>query len=112
MTVIEWIAYDDTEKYQSSIGGLGGFFQDGMRWNDFIERFTEEAQVYFEAVRTDVIAKGIRLTGQQHQYADNSVPVFEDNTVGTFSYRAWGDLLAAIWSEYEDKDYCYMDFYC
>jgi hypothetical protein len=39
------------------------------------------------------------------------VPVFEDETISTFSYRAWGDLLSAIWSEEENKDYNYMAFY-
>jgi hypothetical protein len=31
--------------------------------------------------------------------------------VATFSYRGWGDIMAAIWSEEENKDYNYMDFY-
>lgn len=112
MKVVDWIAYADCENYTDSVGGLGGFFKDGMRWKDFIGSYTDKAKPYYEAIRQDVIKKGIRITGERHQYSDNGVPLFEDNTVGTFSYRAWGDLMAAIWSEHEDKDYCYMDFYC
>lgn len=112
MKVIDWIAYADSEKYTDSVGGWGGFFQNGMRWKDFINRYTDEAKPYYEAIRQDVIEKGIRFNGAGHQYSDNGVPLFEDNTVGTFSYRAWGDLMAAIWSEHENKDYNYMDFYC
>lgn len=112
MKVIDWIAYEDSDEYHESVGGMGGFFDHGMRWKDFIERYVDEAKPYFEAIRQDVIEKGIRKTGDDHQHRDCGVPLFEDNTVGTFSYRAWGDLMAAIWSEHEDKDYCYMDFYC
>lgn len=112
MKVAKWIPYKESENYTESVGGLGGFFKNGMRWKDFIESFTNETKPYFEAIRTDVIEKGLRLNGDQHQYSDSGVPLFEDNTVGKFSYRAWGDLMAAIWSEQEDKDYSYMDFYC
>lgn len=112
MKVIDWIAYDGSDKYKESIGGMGGFFQRGMRWNEFIERYVDEYKPYYEAIRQDVIEKGIRITGAGHQYSENGVPLFEDNTIGAFSYRAWGDLMAAIWSEHEDMDYSYMDFYC
>lgn len=112
MKVVDWIAYDNCGNYQDSVGGMGGFFKDGMRWRDYIDRYTDEAKPYFEAIRKEVIEKNIKINGAGHQFCDNGVPLFEDNTVGTFSYRAWGDLMAAIWSEHEDKDYNYMDFYC
>ena len=39
-------------------------------------------------------------------------PVFDDGTVGSFSFRAWGDLMAAIWNTEENTNkYSYMDFY-
>jgi hypothetical protein len=37
--------------------------------------------------------------------------MFSDGSVATFSLRGWGDLLAAVYSERDNKDYCYMDFY-
>ena len=112
MKVKEWISYNDARNYTDSIGGMGGFFSNGMRWSNYIERIADDYKPYYEAVRADVIEKKIRLTGDRHQYGDAGVPLFEDDTVGTFSYRAWGDLMAAIWSEHENKDYSYMDFYC
>lgn len=112
MKVINWIAYDESDKYKDSVGGFGGFFAEGMRWKDFIDRAEYEEKEYYEAIRRDVLAKGIRINGDAHQYGPAGVPLFADNTVGTFSYRGWGDLMAAIWSEHESKDYNYMDFYC
>ncbi len=64
---------------------------------------------YIEALRKKIIADNIKCAGDIHQ--DKMVPLFNDNTVGLFSWRAWGDLMAAIWSEEENKDYCYLQFY-
>jgi hypothetical protein len=111
MKVKGWISYDDADELTSSVGGMGGWFQNGLRWKDYIETANFLQVPYFEAIRKEIIAKGIRYTGQEHQYSDSGVPVFDDGTCGSFSFRAWGDLMAAIWSTEEDKDYCYMDFY-
>lgn len=110
MKVIKWISYDEAEQKISSIDRMGGFFGNGMRWSDYIAN-SSVALLHLDALRAEIIAKDIRITGQGHQYADNGVPVFEDGTVGLFSYRAWGDLMAAIWSTEENKDYNYMEFY-
>ena len=32
--------------------------------------------------------------------------------VGKFSFRAWGDLMAAIATVKDGKDHNYMEFYC
>lgn len=114
MKVIEWIAYEDVGDRLDSIGGMGGWFnwkEKGKRWKDYIAYKSEEERPYAEAIRESVLELKIRAGGDWHQHSDGGVPLFEDNTVGTFSYRAWGDIMAAIWSEAEDKDYTYMDFY-
>lgn len=112
MRVINWISYEETSEYkENNIGGLGGFFQKGMRWKDYIESFIPECSSYIEALRQSIVENNIKICGDEHQYGSEGVPVFEDNTVATYSYRAWGDLMAAIWSEEENKDYSYMDFY-
>lgn len=115
MKVIDWISYDEACKLPESVGGMGGFFnwdKKGMRWKDYIERFNDVAKPYLEAIRESVISLNIRKGGNWHQSSSHDgCPLFEDNTSATFSYRAWGDLLAAIWSEHEDKDYDYMHFY-
>lgn len=113
MKVIGWIDYGEAETWmEESIGGLGGFFKDGMRWKDYADGFTEKGQEYAEALRTAIVERGLKYNGSQHQNDPEGVPVFSDGTIATFSFRAWGDLMAAVWSEHEDTDYCYMDFYC
>jgi hypothetical protein len=82
-----------------------------MRWKDYLEAWKPEAHPYAEALRAAILKLQLREGGDWHQNDANGVPVFSDGTVATFSYRAWGDLLAAVWSEAEDKDYNYMRFY-
>lgn len=113
MKVKEWIASGLAKAlgYKESVGGLGGWFTKGHRWKDFIDDIIEQKKSYYEAIRQSVVDNGLRITGELHQNSDSGIPLFEDDTVGIFSWRAWGDLMAAIWSEEEDKDYSYMDFY-
>lgn len=61
--------------------------------------------------RTQKRELGIREGGDWHQSDACGCPVFSDGTTALFSYRAWGDIMAAIWSEHDGKDYGYMDFY-
>ncbi|MEE8295087.1 MAG: hypothetical protein V3R64_05205 [Sphingomonadales bacterium] len=82
-----------------------------MRWKDFIAEIYSDDRDYYEAVRASVIKNKFRFTGSGHQSDDQGVPQFSEDTVGVFTFRAWGDLMATIWSEEEDKDYTYMDFY-
>ena len=56
-------------------------------------------------MRKFVIEHKIKITGDQHQYSDAGVPLFSDNTVGFFSYRGWGDFMAAVWSTEENINY-------
>ena len=113
--VIEWIADEDSDGFEEAqCGGLGGWFgfkKSGQRWKDYIEIWKPVAVPYLEAIRKSVVKNKLKLTGEEHQRSGCGVPLFNDNTVASFSYRGWGDLMAAIWSEEENKDYSYMDFY-
>lgn len=112
MKVKKWISYSESTGHEEApCGGLGGFFDNGMRWKDYIECWKPISLPYIEALRKSIIERGLKITGADHQRDPDVVPVFSDNTVATYSYRAWGDLMAAIWSEEENADYCYMDFY-
>jgi hypothetical protein len=113
ITVIKWISNTEAESFIKSIGGIGGYFDKGMRGQaDYFDCLKDEYKEYAEALRKEIIAKKIRFTGEYHDSdADDCIPLFSDNTVGKFSWRAWGDLMAAIWSQEEDKDYTYMSFY-
>ena len=124
ITVVKWISNKDASAREEAVGGFGGWFgydEDNgnsqklvkahHRWKDYIAIWAPEAQPYLEAIRVSVLAKGLRLAGEQHQYTEEGVPLFNDGKVAAFSFRGWGDLMAAIWSEAEDKDDGYMDFY-
>lgn len=110
--VIGWVAYDVVpSEGPQRIGGWGGFFQRGDRWKHYIETYHEGVVPFYEALRNEVLRLGLKHGGDWHQNDPKGVPVFNDGTVAMFSFRAWGDLMAAIWAEHEDRDYDYMDFY-
>jgi hypothetical protein len=113
--VIRWAGFVETKKMDISIGGLGGWFgfdKKGQRWKDYIEEIREDLIPYAEAIKESVIENNIRYTGIEHQNVGDGVPIFDDNTIGSFTFRAWGDIMAAIWSDIDNKDYNYMDYYC
>jgi hypothetical protein len=112
MKVIKWISSEEADKLETSIGGLGGWFSEGHRWGDYLAILSKNQIQYAEALREDIIKRQIKESGSWHQNSDIGTPVFEDNTIGSFSFRAWGDLLAAIWSTEENRDSHYMEFYC
>lgn len=109
--VLEMIPYEESRQYEEALGGWGGFFIDGMRWKDYLGVLPEDCLLYAEAFRSYVVKHYIKQGGEWHQNSQEGVPLFSDNRVATFSLRAWGDFMAAAWSEAEDKDYSYMDFY-
>lgn len=112
MKIDRWISYGEAEGLpEAPMCDWGGWFAEGHRWDDYLAALPDGTSEHAEALRADVVAKRLRLTGEQHQYGDGGVPVFSDGTAGVFTYRAWGDLMAAIWSTEDGRDYHYMDFY-
>lgn len=103
--VIKWVdRLDDDQKI--SCGGLGGFVN-GHKWEDYLKQFSEETHVYLNALKDEIIENEIRTTGETKKS-----PIFNDNSGGSFSWRAWGDLMAAIYNTKENTTkYGYMDFY-
>lgn len=111
IAVVNWIHWGDVDKSADDIGGLGGFFNNGMRWTDYLKEMPDTYAPHFEALREAIVERGLREGGDWHQNHPEGVPIFSDGSVATFSYRAWGDLLAATWSEHDGADYNYMSFY-
>ena len=112
MKVEKWVDWQQANALEEAgIGGMGGWFAHGHRWHDYIDQYDIEQRPYVEALRQSIIEKKIKHGGDWHQNDLEGAPVFEDGKSVTYSYRAWGDLLAAIWSTEENKDYQYMDFY-
>lgn len=112
MKVVKFVTYMEAgDLPESSLGGLGGFFSHGMRWKDYLAQYVPEVHETLEWLRVAILENEIRCDGYEHQNTTASCPVFEDGTCACYSYRAWGDLMAAIWSTAENHDYSYMSFY-
>lgn len=110
--VIGWVSYGSVELLDlPDLGGWGGWIEHGQRWADYIDDIEAAKTPYFEALRQAILARGLRRGGDWHQSSAAGVPVFDDGSVATFTYRAWGDLLAAIWADADSRDYSYVDFY-
>lgn len=112
MEIVKFISAEEAEENNMrEIGGMGGFFgwDHPMRWKDYIETREPEDRPYYETFREYVIENNLKHGGDWHQY--EGIPVFDDGTIIYCTFRAWGDLLAAIWSDIDNKDYKYMDFY-
>lgn len=122
MKVVRWTSGD--EELEVSFGSMGGWFNAGHihpdlaakgyfghRWSDYIEGMDAKGLAYAEALRASILERECREGGDWHQNDEEGTPVFSDGTCASFSFRAWGDLLAAVWSEEHDLDYTYMDFY-
>jgi hypothetical protein len=109
LTVVSW-SEDDVPEGASRTGWWGGFFENGMRWKDYVENFDAEVRPYLEAARASAVENGIKVTGADHQHR-GITPVLSDGRYFAMTYRAWGDFMAAGWSEEESRDFSYMDFY-
>ena len=54
---------------------------------------------------------GYKFDGPYHQTGKMGTPVVEGDLYMTFSYRAWGGVMADAWSCVDKVAYHYMDFY-
>ena len=110
--VIGWVSTASIESRQLvDVGGWGGSVAEGDGWREFIAEIGEPFVPHYEALRRAIIARGLRRGGDWHQRAPDGVPVFDDGAIGTFSFRAWGDVMAATWATQDGRAYGYMDFY-
>ena len=126
MKIQKWITYEEAEgKEENGLGGIGGWFgydklnrdaqgrwtMAGHRWQNYLDHFKPEAHQMLEELYRSIVANKIRCTGEEHQNGALSVPLWDNGKVDTYSMRSWSDLMAAVWSNEDGKDYGYMDFY-
>lgn len=71
----------------------------------------EEFRDIMQLIGDEVVKHGYCFSGQDHQNELTGVPVFSDGTCLRASMRAWGYIMAAIYSEIEGIELSYMDFY-
>ena len=112
ITVDRWIDEEAADGLEMSIGGLGGWFgfKESHTFDQYLDAWEPEVHAYIWAMKREVVRLGLREGGDWHQSAEGT-PVFSDGTIGAFSFRGWGDLLAAIWTAEDGVRYSYMDFY-
>jgi hypothetical protein len=108
MKVAEWV--DGKQYHPNNIGWLGGYFNtaEGHTWESYLDGIVPSYRPYVAALKEEVRAKGLRLCGNEHQ-GPNGTPKFSDGICLELSCRAWGDFMAAAWSDIEEANY--MDYY-
>ena len=57
---------------------------------------------------SDLRENNIRITGTTHQ--EKYLPVIDDQYVFMETFRAWGSLMAEVWSEVDGIKYSYADW--
>ena len=70
-----------------------------------------EVREIVQLIGDEAVAHGYAFSGQDHQTAATGVPVFSDGTCLRASMRAWGQIMAAIYSAVDAQELSYMDFY-
>jgi len=78
---------------------------------DYLDDYKPDVHPMLEVLRRSIIEHKIRCTGEEHQNGSHAIPLWSNGRVDTYSHRAWGDLMAAVWSTEDGKNYSYMDFY-
>ena len=81
------------------------------RWPEFLAQYAPEWHPDLEAVRRSVIELGIWAGGDWHQENPHGMPVVSSGHYWSSTWRAWGELLAAVWNTELSQQFTYMDFY-
>lgn len=94
-TIVDWISFAETEgKPEAECSSCGGISAELTR-ADYIDGMRDEARAYVEAIWQHFDEHGA-FGGFTHQ--ESRCPVFDDGMVATYSYRGWGDVVAAWWN--------------
>lgn len=102
---VEWITYD--EALLRSRTGRGRVIQfsgngDQRTWHDYASTISPPLaaadRARLEAIRADVVAKGIRTTGVDHMRAKEPAIPFVAGAFIHLGENGWENLMAAIWT--------------
>jgi hypothetical protein len=107
MSGVTWVSTREFSGRDAG-GWVGGWFKKGMRWNEYAEHVTHPAAY---ALRDSIVANCVWCSGEEHAISNQKLRPVVDGVEYRLSWRAWGDLMAAVWSTALDNDYSYMDFY-
>jgi hypothetical protein len=112
MKIVERLSNVEITKYPISLQVTnGGFFniqKSGMRWKQYINNWKNIMDIErLETIRTYIVVNKIKSFNRGFNDVNF---LFDDDTVAIFSFRSWGDIVAATWSQEDDKDYNYLLF--
>lgn len=125
-----WTDYDDPVEDCPHLPSMGGWFgfkneetgpavsgkEVSHRWADYIDGWDSESRACAEAARAALLERwpeGFPPGGFWHQGQTgdtDTVPLGACGGKITMSMRAWGDFVAAVMSERDDKDHTYVEF--
>ena len=71
----------------------------------------EEFSEMLQLIREEIYEHGYIFAGQDHQNSATGVPVFSNGTCFRASWRAWGSIMAQMYTDSEGNALSYMDFY-
>lgn len=109
---VEWTDPSDERIDSKQIFSWMGGRIKGEGWDEYLKGIKPEVWPYLEVLKASVIENKLRISGQEHDKDDGCTPIFSDGRWMSLSWRAWGDLMAAIWNTEENANkYTYMDFY-
>ena len=86
-------------------------------WTDFDSEYPtkvmngDEMSAVLDLVRKEILKKKYCFSGTIHQYSSTGVPVFSDGTCLRCSMRAWGLIMAQVYSDVHGINLSYLDFY-
>ena len=86
-------------------------------WTDFDSEYPtkvmngDEMSAVLELLRKEILEKKYCFSGTTHQYSSTGVPVFSDGTCLRCSMRAWGLIMAQVYSDVHGINLSYLDFY-
>jgi len=109
---VEWVDFNDPRlSDDKTIGWMGGWVR-GEQWDEYLKLIAEQWHPYMNAVKDSIIANNIKCTGSEHSEGEGFTPLFSDGYQLGLTWRAWGDLMAAVWNTAEDTNrYSYTNFY-
>ena len=71
----------------------------------------EEFNEMLQLIRQEIYDHGYIFAGEDHQRSATGVPVFSNGTCFRASWRAWGSIMAEMYSGPNGEKLSYMDFY-
>ena len=96
-----------TDSYKNRKVIYGGF-RGPMTWDFYLSGFEEDLHHRLEILKEDVISKWNDLDQFRNpRFSEENYFLFEDGSAFTFSFRAWGDFMAAV----QNNGQTHKDFY-